>query len=420
MQKEKRHRHRNAWLATLLLIATAGGARAVELPLAEDNGVISGDVRFRVSGPNRAENVEVASWADEVYSRLVDLMHWEMPRDSRQRLIQVVLEYGGTDGALVTSRQYLTDVGLVQELRLRNVDRENQAEAAEQLIRLLLNRYAALHSGTPVRSADTAPFPDWLVYGAASHFSVPQRLSNRAVVMDAWRRQADLGIRSLLKGELPPQLQRPTEGEFFEWIMDRPDGRRILSEVVQEVCSGKVPGTEELLCRVMGFGSVRAAAQAWDLHLVSLQSVLLAPGTCTPEELAAFRESVLVTPDVLGPAAGVDVMSTHPLSALIIYRNEKWMPRLCDALTRRISETSVGRAKELQQTARLYLQFLDRLAAARDQWAGSDMTDEELLELLEQAEIALDELEYKVRTGQIKPPSATLTADQSPPESGKD
>ncbi|MDD2236064.1 MAG: hypothetical protein PHG65_02510 [Kiritimatiellae bacterium] len=394
-------------LSILAACALSAGAQEQLSPgQPEESGIISGNQFFYVVGADRAEMLEIALWSEDVAERIAAFMGVPYPQRAGETLLRIELIYGEELPVRVEERQYDSDAGFRQVLILQNVTKNEQTEALRALCRLILGRYA--RGGLRAAPSVSDPsVPGWMVDGMMMQWLPMQRIAGREALLQAWEAGETFTIDRILSEEWSEPLQSGVAGEWFKWLLNQPGSAALFQAALARVGSGREITGEWLIGQCSGFGTLREWNQAWSLHLAMLPSTILLPGALLPEDVVRLRESLVINPEMISVVIQEDVPYTYMLQDMIEGRHASWMPALAAALAARIQEVSLGRAPELQESARAYLDYLEAVPLQSDGWWSTDASDEELHALLEKADHLLQTLEEKLQTRQLDADSVT-------------
>ncbi len=357
----------------------------------EEPGLISGKQHFYVSGADRAEMLEIALWAEDVASRITGFLGAPYPQRAGETLLRVELVYTNGQPIRVEEQQYDSDVGFRQILILQNVTKNEQTDALRALCHLILGRYALGGRGAAPSEADRL-VPDWMVDGMVMQWLPMQRIAGREALLRAWEAGETFTIERVLNEVWSEPLNSGVAGEWFNWLLDQPGSAALFQAALAQAGLGREITAEWLIGQLPGNGSLRDWNQAWSLHLAMLPSTILLPGALLPEDVERLRESLVIHPEMISVATQEDVPYTYTLQDMMEARQASWMPTLAAALAARIQAATLGRAPELQETARAYLDYLEAVPLQSDGWWTRDASDEELRALLEKADQLLQAL----------------------------
>lgn len=394
-------------------------------PMRPDDGIISANQHFYVTGTNRAELLTISIWAEDTVERVAGLINRPYPQAPGETLTRIDLVYTNDEPPCVSMEQYDSDAGFRQVLLLRNVTRREQPDALRALCTLILNRYArAARPNTPFIRDPESAVPYWMVEGMARHGLPVWRAAGREAVIQAWNAGESFSIENILKGTWPEPLKSAAGAEWFEWLQDRPDASELFHAALVQTGAGEQLTGAWLPEQCPGSGTLRDWNQAWSLHLATLASSILTPGALLPEDVTRLRESLVIRPEMISVAAQEDVPYAYQLGDMIEGRSAFWMPALVEAIAARIQEASIGRAPALQETARKYLIYLNAVPQQRAGfwsrlWHG-DVSDAKLRALLKEADHSLLMLEARVQAGQADADSITYEEPPREMRQGKD
>ena len=358
---------------------------------------------FLITGTNRADNLVLAGWAEDVVTRLDKAVG--IPSPFMSRVIQLLVRSGGNprDGRLAVSEEVVPG-RFVQRMTLWNHARIDVEVARRALCRLLLAGQLTATIGRARRAGQgdagvRRAVPAWLAEGLAQYIDPNLRGPNMMDVTGRWEKgklasiadflAADGKVVKTANGE--PKLDRSMSAVLVNWLMVQPGRRERFRRLIKSLDAGEQIDIRWLAADLGKGDSAGSVEEAWDYWLHGRRRVVYAPGVATPGAVATLKAQLLLYPGNCGIPLTVDFGGVTDLDGLVARRDEEWIPEFCRRKSISLKLLAVGRGEEFGAVVQGICRFLEAL--------GRGKSEKELKTLLAEAEEALTEFEEKQGNG---------------------
>lgn len=390
-----------AWrcMGLFFLAATSVGAQEFSSPAPlpgappEVRSVFSSNRRFLVSGFPAASAANLMRWAEDVSRQLENRMG-PMPSERGW-----YVEIHASSGDVVVRAQGWADGFLQQRLDIPSRSALDEQDALEGLVWLLLNRWPVNLQSNEQRLASLAVVPDWLAAGMAAQL-YPQLLRRgAATALERWRTGTITAWPVLVEREILPAGRWSEKAEaalVVSWMIER---RVLWDELWQSVAKGQHVTAGFVAQRVAGFQGVDEAIAHWDAWLALQQEKRRDPGSL---DLKQVDEFAALTKFDAAELKSVQSTAQPPLSfaGLIEDRRTRWAIQLAIRRAMQIKLAMATRAPEWQDTAELYIRFLESITGRSKGYTGgffgSGPSARQLRKLLAAADESLGALKREV------------------------
>jgi hypothetical protein len=391
---------------------TTGGGPAALPPVVH----FSTTQRFAAQGLDSLQTVPFLAWLEEVAGRLERALGESLPAERGQPLVFVL----GGDPAGTRAhirREILSGSrGFGQVVRISNPERAEPAEVLAAAVSMMVARHVAARQPPDARDARPALAPDWFACGlAGSLYAVPRLVLQRRA-LDAWMREADPPLESIL-GPGPAASPFAPLAEWttlVAWLRTRSDFADLAGWCMNAWAAGQTVDTGRLAARLNPAWTARDLAQQFDLAIaVARRSDV--PWRMTAADLAArLREAIAPSRDRTPIVLPEDVADPIDIRVLIDRRHEPWARAVAHAMRMSIDQIPVGQDPALNRVVNAYRDILDPLrqpvAGHVPGWFGAWR----LRRRLEAADREFDDLEALVAAGPEVPVPAAPRAAPDP------
>lgn len=144
---------------------------------------------FYVKGGQSVFNARVAKKAEDILKDVESLVGRAAPRFADTPLF-IQLDDSGDEGSLIETHQQYSDYTLHQRLIYPLGQRNLEEDMLEEIVWLILNRYALIEQGESRRRLNDTKIPEWISVGVAQQLFSKSRQRNRAIVRDYYSQPA--------------------------------------------------------------------------------------------------------------------------------------------------------------------------------------------------------------------------------------
>lgn len=364
------------------------------------NTMFSASHRFVVQGFAPTEAPQITSWADDVASKVEAIIKKEIVvRDGQQ--IKIIARHDDANRGRVDKAQTYVDDLLQQQIDVINPEKIDQEDILEALVELLMNRYVIEGQTTSQRKAHLGSVPEWLSVGLAQNLFPQLRSRNRQGGLARWNHQEKLMWEDLMKLDSMPAGrwgQKMDAALGIQWLLTLHNADAVLRSYIGRLCSGGNVTPEQFATELLKFPTIVDLEKNWDLWIAQQQDVHDELGEIDQGGIDQLKRLLLINPADYGVVSS-KVPSSLTFAQLVEWRDESWLPRLAERISIKIKFLSIGRPPEYQDVVNRYAVFLDALRGVAPGYSGGlfghKPSDDQLTELLRQANQAVDDLEKR-------------------------
>lgn len=398
-----RRRDRIRRLAALAALVCLGGlgTRAVtpvppsSLPTnrpADRATVFSTTHRYAVSGCPAAQALPIATWAEDVESRLGRFLGigFVSPEPLPVQ-IRLVEDPAAPRGRVLRMQRF--DAGMLdQRLEMVNPRLADQEDLLEGLCSLLLSRAMVARLPDLTRTNQPPRVPDWLAVGAAQNLYPEARARNHATTIAVWRKGGGHALGDVLTWEYMPAGRwddKAEAGLFLEYLLPPSLASKRMTAILACIEAGDAVTADFLARHILFCGSAAQAEKLRDLWLAQQQDVQTGFGGISQERVAELVRMLVIRPADYGIAESAKIPLIADLRDLVPRRSEAWVRDLAARMSMKMKSLALGQAQEFQRVVAAYVSFLDALAGAKRGLLGGGASTGALRKLLDQAETEL-------------------------------
>lgn len=370
--------------------------------------------RFRITGTNSAENLELLKWAEEISRRIERTTGLKMTFGPEREFHILVDQRAATNSVRVDIIQDAAPRRFYQSLLIGDYIAADPAAANEALCRLFLNGYVFacpvtnLIASASVNSPEAAsvtnppppalpawkdPVPAWLSEGLAQHVFQERRDAGAEIALAQWRQGRIGTLSGFLRAE-PDRTNatfRAVSCMFIGWLQSQPDKADVFKALFLRMAE-RQPLTPEWLATVIPSSKSLADFEVkWENWLISQWRVVHKPGKVTPTVLEHLRAQLCVRAGDPGMPPTTNLNWRAALSGLIAEKDAPWIPDVCAAKSAQFRLLGVGRGPEFANVIDAYIRFLDALRRRKNA--------DRLEELLDEADTLFEALEASTMKG---------------------
>jgi len=387
---------------------------------------ISNKKRFAARGHLYAHNVRIATWAEEIASRVEAELQAPFRTDAERPVWFVINFNQGQPPEAVRSAQ-LFDQTLVQRIIINRPDEINQEDLLETLVTTILNRY--LNAGAVKKGKkELHEVPEWFSVGMAQYIMPELRDRNREVVYQDWithrepRPRELMSIRVFPPGRLP---EKATCCALYGWFRQQAGFHRTASKMFSRWGQGERVDMDWLVDSMIKMESDRDIEQSWDLFMAFEGGERKLWDRSMEEQITMLKSYMRFTPSEFGVTAPKPYSDELTLAELVSIPRDQWFQDTVLNLDLKVKMLGLGQPLAMQNVINQYGNFLDKLYEAipgeSTGYVPSMEEQRELEQLLGMANRSLVQLEqtlhvsdtYQQFSSEIRKvfPSANAPAD---------
>ncbi len=390
-----------AALPATAVLPTAEGGPAAPSPVVH----FSTTQRFAAQGIDPLQTVPFLAWLEEVAGRLERALGERLPAERGQPLV-FVLEGDPAATNVPIRREILAGSrGLGQVVRISNPERADPAEVLAAAVSMMVARHVAARQTPAARDARPALAPDWFACGLAGSLYAAPRLALQRRALDAWTREADPPLESVL-GPGPADSPFAPLAEWTSlvaWLRTRSDFVELAGWLMDAWAAGRTIDAGRLAARLNPAWKARDLAQQADLAIAAARRSDV-PWRLTAADLAArLREALALPRDRIPIVLPEDVADPIDIRVLIDRRREPWARAVAHAMRLAVDQIPAGQDPALSRVANAYRGILDPLRQPVEGHAPGWFGAWRLRRRLAAADREFDDLEALIAAGRDVP-----------------
>ncbi len=334
---------------------------------------------FVVVGRDKAANVELARWSEDVVKKLEAVLGVKLPLDSRH-MIRIVNSTNETGVGKVVINPPVEGTYFLQDFQVYNYSRVNQSDADEALCNLLV--------GVQLNGRGDVPY--WFSRGLAQNLYQPQKARNNEKIISMWREGMLTTVSEFLSRQAYSSDPRPNSalcGVFTGWLVSMFGDGNLRESIYGRFTSGGRVTPQWLVSVVPGCGSIPDLEEMWDKWVLKQEHVVHQPGMLMRQVAEQIQAELVVYPGQFGVPVSGDPEQVGGLSDLIKVKGESWVPGFCRAKICSLGIIAAGRGDKVAGAVNAYNRFFEALIAGKN--------EAELGEILQDADYLLAKLSDK-------------------------
>lgn len=360
----------------------------------------SKDGRFGVRGGSYARNVQLATWAGDIASRLEAELNVRIPFKPQQPL-WIILNQDADTQPRVLETEAMKGDQLIQRVIVHNIDQADQEDLLEAITSLLCNRLAMWKAWNRGEPNPLRKVPDWFTTGLAQHMLSDLLARNRRVYLGMWQRDKEIRPLDLLdKGGVFPggRLHAKTcSALLYGWLKDHPDFAGVTRDMFKAWSTQQSVDTQWLIRRLGGIDSRIDLEMEWDLYVASNTKKINLWNRSFEKQVTKLKELMRFYPQELG----IDFHVKRPVE----WPDMISMPRTDDfhaiigQLQARLALLSLGQSFGFQEVVAEFDAFFQGLSRADTATGGRPSAAQQarLANQLARAQGSLNRFEQRVK-----------------------
>jgi len=324
--------------------------------------------RFRVSGAQTLQVMDLSSWAERVATEVQRMAHISLPPVAQHRVQIDVLPSSTNRAAGVHRSQAFSEGALAQRLVIVGYEETDYVATERALCRLLLDACVVHKQDAADRAGQLRGVPGWMAIGTAQSLHPGRRERDGAEALAMWER-GELG--SL------PQALRVVGGEspsaalcgfLVRWLTDLPGEPSCFASIFERLAAGDGIDAAWLATCVPGCESVSDLDALWDARLLRERRVVYVlhrPGATSRALLDRLRSRLLIRRGDCGIRLDDKPGRALTFRGLIGQRGAEWIPAFVEGKCGRLRLMAVGREKRFGELVEAYCAFLEALQAGK-------------------------------------------------------